>query len=197
MDKLEKILKAHYGKRRLDPDRLGGIVEGCAPALQIYRLRRLAVIGFGLATAALLALLLVLTGQFPGASIEDAEGLAHEPENLKPDFPEKNTFQLIAVKIHADPCRRCHKLEPVFAELKRQYSEKPILFLTFDHSSKASRRQAHLLSEQLGIGDVYRKHRYTGVIVLIDREGHVREIVDSNVTVAGAAEVVDRNLISG
>ena len=200
MDKIEKILKAHYRNRKLDPGRVEMILKGCAPARQVYRWRRLAVAGFGIAAAAVLALLGVLSGAIPIFSGNEpaAEIAGKEEENdTKRPTLETSSFQLIAVKIHADPCRRCHKLEPIFAELKKQFSEKPVLFLTFDHSTKESRRQAQLLSEQLGLGDIYRKYRSTGVIVLIDRAGQVREIVDSNVTMANAAKVVDRNLISG
>ena len=56
------------------------------------------------------------------------------------DTPQPEWFQLIAVKIHAEPCGRCKKIAPVITDLQNEFDADPVLFLTFDLTSRDTKR---------------------------------------------------------
>ncbi len=210
-DEIEQVLKDHYHSRELPASRVEEILEFCEPARQVALWRQRTFVGFGTAAAAIVALVTVVAmwpSTMPVPSVVDqqpqlADEHDHQPNLGKDeaisldDLQQPERFQLIAVKIHADPCGRCKKIAPVFADLQNEFSDDPVLFLTFDLTSKRSREQAEKLSRTFGIENVFDKHRYTGVIVLATPDGQVWDVVDSDADIALAVEVVSRNLISG
>ena len=220
-DDIEDALKTHYGMNSssLSESRVDAILAFCEPARQISLWKRRAYAGFGSAVAAVLVLCAVVGSRPQSPAVPLVENKQHqEPQNGPQNEPQNGSqherptdggsvtvaelqqperFQLIAVKIHSDPCGRCRKIAPVFADLQNEFSDDPVLFLTFDLTSEDSRRQAERLSRSFGIEHVFDKHRYTGVIVLATPDGEVWDIVDSDADTALAVEVVSRNLISG
>ncbi len=207
---IEQALKTHYHACELSRSRVDAVLEFCEPARQISQWRRRAFVGFGTAAAAIIALCAVVVSRpAPSSSpplvenrLLDADGEHQEQQAggdgvALADLQQPERFQLIAVKIHADPCGRCKKIAPVFADLQNEFSDDPVLFLTFDLTSADSRRQAEHLSRAFGIETVFDKHRYTGVIVLATPDGQIWDVVDSDTDIALAVEVVSRNLISG
>ena len=206
MDDVEQLLKKHYQDREMKAARVESVLQSCEPAREIHRWRRRAMTGFGIAAAALIGLLTVLSGN-PGGGNLPGNGVAGTDPEVGPDLspipgPESvpkqarklEIYRLIAVKIHADPCERCKQIEPVFAGLQKEFLEKPVLFMTFDHTSKRTKRQAELLSRQLGIEGLFKERRYTGVIVLATPEGEVQEVVSSSSDISTAAALVERSL---
>ncbi len=95
----------------------------------------------------------------------DADG--REPRAERPaaiKLPE-----LIAVRVHADWCKDCKKLDPVYSELKARTGGKPVLFVTLDKTDKASSQQAEYLAGVLGIEDAWSKYgKKVGTVLLID-----------------------------
>jgi hypothetical protein len=61
----------------------------------------------------------------------------------------------------------------MFAELLRQYGNRPVLFVTLDITDDVRREQAKLLSETLGIPEAFAEPFGSGMIKLIDRDSHV------------------------
>jgi len=209
-DEIEQTLRDHYQPHHIPDSRVDEILDFCQPARQIAKWRRLTFLGFGTAVAAIVLLLAVVASQpvetvTPEVAQErtpevDLEHKDEQPETPKISIPavhQPKQFQLVAVKIHADPCGRCKKIAPVFDSLQKEFSDDPVLFLTFDLTSKSSRLQAERLSQTLGIETVFNKHRYTGVIVLATPDGQVWDVLDSDADVSLAVEVLSRNLISG
>ena len=109
---------------------------------------------------------LVVAATVTGFAFAGDEGDRKQPtEQLAPvKLPD-----IIAVRVHADWCRTCQKLDPVFAKLKSRSKDKPVLFVTFDRSNKATSQQAEYLAGVLGLDTVWLKHGdKVGTIVLID-----------------------------
>ncbi len=76
---------------------------------------------------------------------------------------------VIAVRVHADWCGACAKLNPVFPDLKKRSSEMPVLFMTFDVTNGGTSRQAEYLAGVAGLGEIWQSLRKkVGNIVLID-----------------------------
>lgn len=194
MNEINQNLKDYYDRARLPADRINGILESCQPARQIHRWKSLAITGFSVAAAAVTALALVLA--MPGVP-DPAMAAGVDQKGAENRQPPAAKFQLVAVRIHADRCGRCQKLAPVFAKLQTEFKDQPVLFLTFDHSSKGSRKQAEMLSEFLGLKTVFKKHRYTGVIIVATPDGAVKEVVNSEASLASATEALTRNLSPG
>ena len=210
-DEVEQALKDHYRSHELPSSRVEEILEFCEPARQIVLWKRRALLGFTTAAAAIVALLAVVAARpaavkVPQVADRQNRELAVDHDNQQvsnnggmtlDDLQQPERFQLIAVKIHADPCGRCKKIAPVFADLQSEFSDDPVLFLTFDLTSESSRKQAEELSRAFGIEELFAKHRYTGVIVLATPDGQIWDVLDSDADVVLAEEVVSRNLISG
>ncbi len=194
MSEIDEILKSHYQGRRLPDDRVDRILESCDPARRIRLWKSLALTSFGAAAAAILALLFVLAAHSHQPENEPPLANGEESEITLDALSQPERFRLIAVKIHADPCGRCKRIAPVFADLQNEFSDDSVLFLTFDLTTEGSRRQAEFLSKIIGIEEIFKKQRYTGVIVVATPDGEVREVVDSSASLAGATEVLARNL---
>ena len=194
MDKFNQFLKQHYETGQLDDERINSILKSCEPARQIHRWRNLAVSGFSVAAAAIGVLLVVLLGD--SQKNKSTQPVIAEEKSPIPVVPTKH-YQLIAVKIHADPCGRCKKIAPVFTELKSEFYGEPVLFVTFDRTSEKSRRQAKLLSKRLGLEKFFEKQSYTGVIVFATPDGDVKEIVGTNTDITAATKLLEDSLTSG
>ena len=78
---------------------------------------------------------------------------------------------VVAVRIHADWCGTCRKLDPMYSKLMKRSADLPVLFVTFDMTSKATARQAEYLAGLLNLEQVWSRHcRKAGTIVLVDPE---------------------------
>ncbi len=76
---------------------------------------------------------------------------------------------LYAVRMHADWCAACGKLDPAYSKLIRESGELPVLFVTLDMTDQITRRQAAYLASSLGLGQLWAKQRNkVGNIVFVD-----------------------------
>ncbi|MCF6212392.1 MAG: thioredoxin family protein [Flavobacteriaceae bacterium] len=77
--------------------------------------------------------------------------------------------QLIVVKFHADWCRICRVMGPVFEDLQNKMDGKNVLFIKLDFTNNQTKHQAQMLGDALGITPVLKKnYRRTGFILIID-----------------------------
>ena len=60
------------------------------------------------------------------------------------------------------------QIEEMFEELQEKFDEEKILFLTFDFTNHASKHQARLLADALGIRRIISYYKEPGQILLID-----------------------------
>jgi len=89
-------------------------------------------------------------------------GLAQKIKNV--DSPK-----LMVVKFHADWCKSCRLMGPVFEDLQDKIDGSAVLFVKLDFTNNQTKHQAKMLGTGLGIGAVLKKNqRRTGFILIID-----------------------------
>jgi len=77
--------------------------------------------------------------------------------------------KLMVVKFHADWCRICRAMGPVFEDLKNKMDGQNILFVKLDFTNNQTKHQANMLGAALGIAPILKKnYRRTGFILIID-----------------------------
>ena len=76
---------------------------------------------------------------------------------------------LMVVKFHADWCRICRAMGPVFEDLQNKMDGQNILFVKLDFTNNQTKHQANMLGAALGIAPILKKnYRRTGFILIID-----------------------------
>jgi thiol-disulfide isomerase/thioredoxin len=79
----------------------------------------------------------------------------------------------IVATFHADWCSGCKVLAPKMKEAKQALGleDTNLVFVTFDLTDDATKRQAALLADALGIKDIYEAHApKTGMVLFIDQK---------------------------
>ena len=77
--------------------------------------------------------------------------------------------KLMVVKFHADWCRICRAMGPVFEDLQNKMDGPNILFIKLDFTNNQTKHQANMLGSALGITPILKKnYRRTGFILVID-----------------------------
>lgn len=85
--------------------------------------------------------------------------------------PAQTPAALMAVKFWHQTCPACREIDPRFAQIRKEFADRPVLFVTFDMSTQQSRAQSKMLAERLGIEDLYEDNfGATGYVVLVDAE---------------------------
>jgi thiol-disulfide isomerase/thioredoxin len=85
--------------------------------------------------------------------------------------PAQTPAALMAVKFWHQTCPACREIDPRYAEIRREFADRPVLFVTFDMSTERSRAQSKMLAERLGIEDLYEENfGATGYVVLVDTQ---------------------------
>lgn len=86
-------------------------------------------------------------------------------QNLKRETSPK----LLVVKFHADWCKTCRAMGPVFEDLQNKIDGGNVLFVKLDFTNNKTKNQAVLLGSQLGIADILSQNdRRTGFVLVID-----------------------------
>jgi len=77
--------------------------------------------------------------------------------------------QLLVVKFHADWCRICRAMGPVFENLQNKMDGDNVLFVKLDFTNNQTKHQAQMLGDALGIAHILKKnYRRTGFMLIID-----------------------------
>lgn len=82
------------------------------------------------------------------------------------DIPGNTSPQVFVAKVHADWCGSCRALEPIIAELKNNFADDPVLFVTLDVTNKTTISQARLLAAALGIEEQLKENNKTGLLII-------------------------------
>ena len=89
-------------------------------------------------------------------------GFSQKKNNIKPP-------KLMAVKFHADWCKVCRAMGPVFEDLQNKMDGSDVLFIKLDFTNNQTKHQANLLGAELGLADVLKQnYRRTGFVLVID-----------------------------
>ena len=180
-DSLPELIKEHYAGSRLPESRVSEILDACTVARSAYQWRKRALVASGVAAAALVALLVSLSGVL--TSSPQAAPLAQATSPVR-----VHDQQLVAAMVHAQGCPNSAAIQPVFTKLQQEFVNEPVLFVTLDVSSDCARRQATLLSECLGVQDAFEQHPRTGhILVIRTGSGEVCEVVDQKQSITAVA----------
>jgi len=77
--------------------------------------------------------------------------------------------EVVGLMFYSDTCGSCKILDPKIESVKKDYTAKPILFATLDHSNEGSKNQAALLAEALGLAEIYAaQEKASGFMLLIN-----------------------------
>lgn len=115
-------------------------------------------------------LLALLIGIFGTSAL--AQGQEQSTDENAPQEPE-----IIGVFMHADWCGGCKKLKPKLNAVKPQFKSEPVLFTGFDKTDEFTKEQSRMLAEQMGLTELYEKHKgRTAYVVLVDAD--TKEEVD-------------------
>ena len=77
--------------------------------------------------------------------------------------------KLIILDVYHNRCESCKHIEPVFEQLKEKYStNKDITFLKYDLSNPFTILDSLKIAKALGIQDIYKAQRFSGIVLLID-----------------------------
>ncbi len=191
MEAFEELLRKHYAERQLPEARLAEILRVCSVARTTYRWKCIALGSMAVALVSLMTTLWFHLQTQPDTTIVETADPA-----VFSASPQEAMHQhdLVAVRIHADGCSRSKALEPLFASLQADFMNEPVLFITFDRSSKPATHQTECLSRILGMEDIFQRFRKTGSIIVLDCDGEVREVLDTNCEVGTARKIVRAHL---
>ena len=114
----------------------------------------------------LLSLLLIVL--LCGCSVLNIESTA-EKENIQKIVNKVNNSKLILLDVYQDRCETCKFIEPAFRKLESDYSQNPdIAFLKYDLSNPFTNIRSMRIAKALGLEQIYKSQRYTGIVVFID-----------------------------
>lgn len=104
--------------------------------------------------------------------------------------------KVVGLMFYADTCGSCKILDPKIEAVKKDYTAKPILFATLDHSNEGSRNQAALLAESLGLGKIYAaQEKASGFLLLINpKSGEVITKLTRDMSEAAIKAAFDKAL---
>jgi thiol-disulfide isomerase/thioredoxin len=109
---------------------------------------------------ALIVSIVTLSVQGQGAK-QDKPAEKQEPEVVSP--------KVIAVEFYADWCASCKVLMPKIDELRKDFKNRPVLFVRFDMTNDFTKQQASQMAAFAGLQDVYRRGGgKTGMVALVD-----------------------------
>ena len=142
--------------------------------LAIPRKQRLAPVVSVLAVAAALVLAFAI-GHRIGRDDVAPTTLVTAPTVEPRVAPAASTPDVVAIKVWHPSCPLCKSLDPRYATVVDAFDDGSVLFMTFDLSTEASRRQAELLVTALGVQDLFEDPlAHLGSVVLVDLETKAR-----------------------
>ena len=76
---------------------------------------------------------------------------------------------VIGVLFYADQCGSCKILDPKIQAVKKEFTDKPILFTRVDLTDDYTKSQSQMLASMLGISEIYNENApKTGYMLLIN-----------------------------
>lgn len=131
---------------------------------------RLAPLVGGLAIAAAIVLAFAI-GHRIGRGELEPHLLAPGPLATAFEAPARSAPDVVAIKVWHPACPLCKSLDPRYATVVDAFDDGSVLFMTFDLSTEASRRQAELLVAALGVQEIFADPiEHLGSVVLIDAD---------------------------
>lgn len=102
---------------------------------------------------------------------EMAETVAKDHEGMEASKESVANPKIIALAFHADWCGACKELGPKVMQTMKDIGDTPVLFVKFDLTNEATKRQSEYLAGAIGVGDLYAEHgKKTGFVLLVDAQ---------------------------
>lgn len=101
-----------------------------------------------------------------------------EKEQTQKLINQVQNSKLIILDIYHNRCESCKFIEPVIEELQANYSKNPnISFLRYDLSNSFTIFKSRKIAKEIGIENIYKTQRYSGVVLLIDTKD--KQVLDT------------------
>ena len=86
--------------------------------------------------------------------------------------------KITLIDVHHDHCEPCKAIEPIIDKLEKEYSSNPsIAFLKYDLSNPFKSDKSMKIAKELGIENLYKSQRYTGVVLVLDSK--TKEVLET------------------
>lgn len=103
--------------------------------------------------------------------------------------------EVYVIEIYADWCGNCKALAPSVANLKEQFSGKPVLFLSLDLTDEKRTEHTRMLAAALGIEQALKNHNRTGqLLVYKPSEKKVTAIITKKKSLAEMTAAIESAL---
>ena len=113
----------------------------------------------------LVLLFLCLTSGCTNSNFQTAD----EKENIQKIISKAQNSKFIVLDVYHNRCETCKFIEPVIEKLQKDYADNPdIVFLKYDLSNPFAIFKSRNIAKQLGLEDIYKSQRYSGVVLIID-----------------------------
>ena len=116
-------------------------------------------------------------------------------EDIKLTNKAQNS-KIIVLDVYHNRCESCKQIEPVMKQLEENYSQNPdIAFLKYDLSNPFTIFRSRKIAKQLGLEDIYKLQRYSGVVLVIDTKSkQVLETLIAEYNIEKYNEVIEKTI---
>ncbi|MHC4996371.1 MAG: hypothetical protein ACYTGQ_15100 [Planctomycetota bacterium] len=195
----DQQVKDYYASQTLPEERIEAILGMREVAVDSYRWRRVATMAVA-ATVLLAATCGFLLFQTPptGGPVADSPvpPAIPDPVNAQTQLAGlgSESLRVISVKAHGERCPSCKNTKNNAEQLRQDFQNRPVLFVHLDRSNPALANQSQLLSDALGMRDIYENSQRHGRFVLADAQGRLLEELDVETSLNVLTEHIDSRL---
>ncbi len=119
--------------------------------------------------------LLITVITLTGCSIVET---SEEKQKTAELISKAKSAKYLVVDIHHDHCEPCKIIKPIIEKLETKYADNPeIVFLKYDLSNPFKSMRSMKTAKELGLENIYKAQRYTGVVLFID--GSSKEVTET------------------
>lgn len=119
-----------------------------------------------------------------------------DPLELEKIVSKAKNSKIILLDVYHDRCESCKLIEPIMEKLKEQYAgTQEVAFLKYDLSNPITIFKSRQVAKELGLDDIYKKQRYSGIVLFIDSKNN--EIIESLIAeydIKKYTELIENNL---
>lgn len=119
-----------------------------------------------------------------------------EKENIQQTVSQAQNSKIIILDVYHNRCKVCKVIEPIMKELQTNHStDKDLAFLKYDISNPFTIYKGREIAKGLGIENIYKSQRYSGIVLFIDTKNkNVMEVLIGEESLDNYNKVIKENL---